>query len=84
MVSAELLADLTKHDDGEDQAAAPEPLSKGRYSIYETPDGGYHLAYRPDGADEDGHMQIPAAIVRMAKAGAGGQGTLGRLKAMFG
>jgi hypothetical protein len=45
----------------------PTPLVKGRFSVYETPDGGFVLAYRLDGADEDSHYRIPAFIVKAAR-----------------
>jgi hypothetical protein len=52
----------------------PNAIMKGRFTLYETPDGGYHIAYKPDGDDRDAqHLEIPAAIVRLAKMGAEGK-----------
>lgn len=51
----------------------PEPMIKGRFTVYETPDGGYHIAYVADGQEETRHMEIPAMIIRLAKAGADGK-----------
>jgi hypothetical protein len=52
----------------------PEPLLKGRFNLYETPDGGFHLAYVPDGDGEEArHLEIPAFAVKMAKASAEGR-----------
>lgn len=54
--------------------AIPEPILKGRFNLYETPDGGYHIAYIADGdGDETRHMEIPAMVVRMARASAEGK-----------
>lgn len=60
----------------------PEPLIKGRFSLFETPEGGYHIAYIPDGMPETMHLEIPGMIVRMAKAGA--EGKLSPLRMMQG
>lgn len=43
----------------------PEPILKGRFAIYATPDGGLHLAYRADGDDEDRHVPIPALALKV-------------------
>lgn len=48
--------------------AAPKAILRGTFSIYETPDGGYHVAYRPDDCDEDKHLQIPGMYVKLMKA----------------
>lgn len=72
-------------DEAGDQAeAGPELLSRGRYSLYKAPDGGMHLAYRPEDAGEDLHLVVPAAMVRMAEAAAAGQGPMGRMRALMG
>lgn len=62
---------------------APELLSKGQYSLYKSPDGGMHLAYRAEGMTEDGHLVAPPAMVRMAIAAAEGKGPFARLRALF-
>jgi hypothetical protein len=49
----------------------PEPMLKGRFAIYETPDGGLHLAYRADGEDEDRHVPIPALALKVMSAKVG-------------
>lgn len=80
----------------EPSAAPPEPgfaeiwdaqepgsrLSKGVYSIYKTDDGGMHIAYRPEGLNEDQHMPIPAAMMAMMIAASEGKGPFGRLRAL--
>lgn len=44
------------------KAVAPKPdvLGKGRYAIYQTPEGDGVISYRPDGDAEDQHQVIPA------------------------
>lgn len=68
----------------EDDGPKPELLSRGAYSLYRAPDGGMHLAYRPDEAEEDLHLVVPAAMVRMAEAAAAGQGPFARMRALIG
>jgi hypothetical protein len=50
-------------------------LMNGKFSLYETPEGGLHVAYVPDGDqdDEPKHLEIPAMVVKMAKASAEGK-----------
>ena len=74
----------------DDQAAEPEPgpgapvlLSRGQYSIYQTPDEGLHLVYRPEEAAEDAHIPIPARLLKLAGAAAGGRGPLAMLRAFI-
>lgn len=46
----------------------PEAFMKGKFSLYNTPDGGYHIAYKEDGDDtETKHIEIPGHIAKMAK-----------------
>jgi hypothetical protein len=55
----------------------PEPRLKGRFNLYDTPDGGIHISYQEDykSADEEGnpidepvqHLEVPGAILQMAK-----------------
>jgi len=51
----------------------PDPLINGRFSLYETPEGGYHIAWTADGDTTTNHLEVPAFLVRMAKAGAEGK-----------
>lgn len=55
------------------------PLIRGRFAVYETPDGGYHLSYRPDNAAEDEHVQIPGVHVTLMRRISAGKGGLMRL-----
>lgn len=54
------------------ESVAPVPFLKGAFSLYTTPDGGYHLACRLDGEDEDRHFPVPAMLVKMAEMRTGG------------
>lgn len=62
-------------------ATPPAPVSCGRYALYETPGGGRHLVYRPDGEAEDQHVDIPPFIMNMAQKAMNGEGPglLGKL-----
>lgn len=51
----------------------PEPILKGRFTLYETPDGGYHVAFLPDGMEETRHLEVPGPLVSLAKMGAEGR-----------
>lgn len=57
-------------------------VSRGVYSIFKTDDGGMHLAYRPEGADEDAHFPLPAMMMQMLIAATEGKGPFGRLAAV--
>ena len=51
-----------------------EPLMKGRYTMYDLPDGGVHIAYDIDGVEgEPRHLEVPGMVVRMARAAAEGR-----------
>ena len=56
-------------------------LMSGRFRLYETPKGGYKLVYRVDGEAVDrAHIDVPAAMVRAAKAmGDKGPGMMGKM-----
>jgi|HubBroStandDraft_2_1064218.scaffolds.fasta_scaffold11571_7 hypothetical protein len=45
----------------------PVPRQKGRYSLFDTPDGGLHVAYTAEGTDETQHIEIPGRLLQMAK-----------------
>lgn len=45
----------------------PRIMHEGKYRLYEKADGGLHLVYLPDGADEEQHMEIPGALINLAK-----------------
>ena len=38
----------------------PEVLGRGRYAIYQSPNGDGVISYRPDGEDTDQHQVVPA------------------------
>ena len=65
------------------EAFAPgSRVAKGVYSIYKTPEGGMHLSYRPDEAEEDQHLPLPPQLLQMMFSAATGKGPLGRLGAL--
>lgn len=65
--------------------AMADALMNGKFSLYETPDGGYHIAYVVEGDEETRHIGIPPMIVRMAKQGMEGNlSPMQMLKGMMG
>jgi hypothetical protein len=46
----------------------PVIVHEGRYRIYQKPDGGMHLVYKRDDKETEEHMEIPGAMLRLAKA----------------
>lgn len=40
----------------------PTMIGKGRYAIFETPEGNGVISYRPDGENQDQHQVIPSGI----------------------
>lgn len=57
---------------------APVPRMKGRFNLYDTPDGGLHIAYQEDykTADDDGtpidepiqHLELPGRLVKLTES----------------
>lgn len=45
----------------------PVVLHQGRYRLYEKPDGTLRIQYRRDDKDVDDVIEIPGAMLRMAK-----------------
>lgn len=69
-----------------EKVTEPAPFLKGKFAIYETKDGGYHLVYRPDNVEEDQHVEIPGMYVKLmnSKMGNMGLGKAGLKKMMRG
>jgi hypothetical protein len=67
-----------------DEIAPGARVVKGVYSIYKTEEGGMHIAYRPDGSEEDQHLPVPPAMMAMMLAASEGKGPLGRFRALVG
>jgi hypothetical protein len=77
-----------------EQSTTPEPAERGRYAIYEQPDGGLVIP-RTSGlcdrcascgcGEQAEPLRIPGALVKMARAAAEGNGTgmAGKIKAMM-
>jgi hypothetical protein len=55
--------------------AKPVTLSKGRYAIYEAPNGDGVISYRPDGQEADQHQVVPAKFWTVLTGIASGQVT---------
>jgi hypothetical protein len=65
-------------------APGPQLLSRGVYSLFRTPEGGMHLAFRPEGEEADRHIPLPPALMRMAETAAnGGGGPMAMMKALM-
>lgn len=66
----------------------PEPRIKGRFNLYDTPDGGLHISYQEDGKDDVQHIDVPGQILKMAAMLESGKlnplQAFGKMKEMFG
>jgi hypothetical protein len=51
----------------------PVPRLRGRFTLYDTPDGGMHIAYKPDGSETTEHFEIPGKVLKMAQLIQSGQ-----------
>jgi hypothetical protein len=45
----------------------PRILHEGRYRLYEKPDGGLRIQYKRDDSDTEDFIELPGAMVRLAK-----------------
>lgn len=61
-------------------ANSPRILHKGVYTLYEKPDGTLRIQYRRSDKEEDDHLELPGALLRMAKQMS--EGKLNPLKAI--
>lgn len=68
----------------ETDQADPQPLMRGRFSLYETPSGGYHVAYQADGEDETRHLEIPGQALKMARMLSEGGNPMAMMSKMLG
>lgn len=64
------------------QPTEPAPFMRGRFSIYATVQGGYHLVWRAEGEAEDQHADVPPMIVKLARKG--GMNPMDALRALSG
>ncbi len=62
------------------ESSGPRILHKGVYTLYEKPDGTLRIQYRRSDKDEDDFMELPGALLRMAKQMS--EGKLNPLKAI--
>lgn len=51
----------------------PDPVMKGVFAVYELPDGGRVIAYRPDNEVESTQIPIPAMLMRLWERQAAGE-----------
>ncbi len=61
------MADLVEVMENTGERPAPVPVMRGRFAVYDTPDGGYHLTYQLEGEEEPQHMEFPGMFVNLAK-----------------
>lgn len=59
--------------------AEPKIVHQGRYRLWEKPDGGLHLVYQRDDSDTPDHMDLPGALLSLAKAAGEGKLSLGEM-----
>lgn len=57
----------------------PHIIHQGRYRLYGKPDGGMHLVYQRDDSEEPDHMEMPAAVLKLAQMAGEGNLTLPEL-----
>lgn len=50
----------------------PRIMHEGKYRLYEKSDGTLHLVYRPNGAENEEHMEIPGQLIALAKSAESG------------
>jgi hypothetical protein len=44
-----------------------EAKMTGRYALYDTPDGGIHIAYEIEGTGDTKHIEVPGSVLRMVQ-----------------
>lgn len=67
---------MTSQTDTQAPAAVadpPTPFLKGIFSIFDLPDGGILIVYRPEGAENDEHIPIPAVLAQVLRGMRAGQ-----------
>jgi hypothetical protein len=69
------VSETAKYNGDELVNAMPQVLHEGRYRLYEKPDGGLHLVYLVDGQETEQHMEIPGAMLRLARMASEGNMT---------
>jgi hypothetical protein len=58
----------------EQPEAMPTLLLKGKFGIFETPEGGVHLVFNLDGQDGDKHMEFTPVMLKMMQMAFPGKG----------
>lgn len=49
-----------------------QPLTSGRFALYQTPNGGMHLTLQVEGEPEPRHIEVPKMMVKMMMRKSGG------------
>lgn len=44
-----------------------DPIMAGRFNLFETPQGGFHISYVRDGEEEMRHLEIPPIVAKVMK-----------------
>jgi hypothetical protein len=57
----------------------PAIVHQGRYRLYEKPDGGLHIVYQRDDKDEPDHLELPGAMVNLARMAGEGKMSPGEM-----
>lgn len=50
-----------------------EPTLNGRFSLYQTPEGGIHIAWMADDDPETHHLEVPGFLASLARRAAEGK-----------
>jgi hypothetical protein len=51
----------------EETPGGPAPKMAGRFTLYDTPDGGLHIVYQADGSEKSEHLEVPGPIIRASQ-----------------
>lgn len=57
-----------RHGELAESPSVAEPVARGKFAIYQTPQGGVHLVLQMDGEDEPRHVELPKMVVKMMMA----------------
>lgn len=57
-----------------EQNGNPVVLARGRFALFQTPNGGLHLSILYDGDEQEKHMELPPAMLKMMRMAVPGMG----------
>lgn len=49
-------------------ASVVEPIVRGKFALFETPNGGYHLTLQLDNEAEPRHIEVPKMMVKLMQS----------------